>query len=206
MIRVFLLLPLCLFITISANAQFWKKKQPIVQRQPLLHDARCLTFDINKAWKFGPTPITNSVVFPRTQYSYDIEEAALMKTLYHTLRFHMYPESVSGFNSLVALYLEQNRYSEAKWYLLQINYFARQQKDDYNTVASLVDLAMVKSQIGEFVQAKQDLQDALDFATVAGRLHDVTEIKKKLVIVEHNRVLNIKNDVKYAEVAEDKKG
>lgn len=201
--KVFILALLCLFFALSANAQWWKKKT--IERLPLLQGAKSMSYNFNKTPKLAAVPISNTVKFETSQFGYDIAEAALMKSLYHTLRFHMHSESIDNFNSLIALYLEQQRYSEAKWYFLQINYLARQKGDDVNIIASLVGLGMVKLQIGEFAQAKEDLTAAIDFAAGKGRLNDVTEIKKKLLIVEHNRSLNIKNDIRYAELPEDKK-
>ncbi|WP_448701761.1 tetratricopeptide repeat protein [Mucilaginibacter sp. AW1-3] len=187
----------------SADAQFqWMKKKPVLVRYSPLQQAH--NVGIMQSKIVNPA-ITANIKFERSQFSYDVTEAALMKSLYHTLRFHMHSESIDNFNSLIALYLEQQRYSEAKWYFLQINYLARQKGDDANTIASLVGLGMVKLQIGDFAQAKDDLNAAIDFAAGKGRLNDVNEIKKKLLIVEHNRSLNIKNDIRYAELAEEKK-
>ncbi len=201
--RVLILAPLCLLFALSAHAQWWKKKP--AERLPSLHDAKSLSFNFSKTQKLTAVLVTNEVKFETSQFCYDVVEAAIMKSLYHTMRFHMYIESVDNFNSLIALYLEQQRYSEAKWYFLQINYLARQKGDDTNIIASLVGVGMVKSEIGEFAQAKDDLTAAVDFAASKGRLNDVTEIKKKLIIVEHKKSLNIKNDIRYAELPEDKK-
>jgi len=200
---VFILAPLCLLFALSANAQWWKKKP--VARLPLLHDAKSVSFNFSMIHNSLATPVTSVAKFETSQFSYDVAEAAVMKSLYHTMRFHMYSESVSNFNSLIALYLEQQRYSEAKWYFLQINYLARQKGDDANIIASLVGVGMVKSEIGEFAQAREDLTAAADFAASRGRLSDVAEIKKKLIVVEHKKSLNIKSDIRYAELPEDKK-
>ena len=199
--RVFILASLCLVFTLPVNAQWWKKKK--VERLPLLHEAKCLS--VNNILRPGITPLGNTIKFETSQLGYDMAEAAIMKSLYHTLRFHMHYESIDNFNSLIALYLQQQRYSEAKWYYLQINYLARQKGDDANIVASLVGLGMVKSAIGDFAQAKDDLNAAIDFAGSKGRLSDVTDIKKKLLVVEYKRSQNIKSDIRYAELPEDKK-
>ncbi|OCX50587.1 hypothetical protein BEL04_22695 [Mucilaginibacter sp. PPCGB 2223] len=193
-----------MFFALSADAQWWKKKT--VVRLPLLESAKRLSFNFNKTQKTAVTIISDNVKFELSQFGYEIAEAAIMKSLYHTLRFHMYSESIDNFNILIGLYMGQQRYSEAKWYFLQINNLARQKGDDTNIIASLVGLGMVKSEIGDFAQAKDDLNAAVDFAAGRGRLNDVGEIRKKLAIVEHKRSLNIKSDIKYAELLpEDKK-
>ncbi len=203
MIRVFLLFLISLCFTFSASAQWWKKTK--VERLPLLDDAKSKTVLVIPPQTLVPAPIINNVVFERSQYNYDIAEGAIMKSLYHTLRFHMHAEAMDDLNHLVSLYLEESRYSEAKWYLLQINNFSRQWGDDFNTVSSLLNLGLVKAEIGEFAQAKQDLLDAIDFANSKGRLSDVANITKKLAVVEQKRILNVKNDIKYAELPAETK-
>lgn len=203
--RVFILAPLCLLFTLSAHAQWWKKKTfaPL----PQLQMAKSTSFSLARVQKAGIADVKADAKFERSAFSYEIAEGSIMKSLYHTLRFHMYSESVDNFNVLINLYIEQQRYSEAKWYYLQINNLARQKEDDTNIIASLVGLGTVKAEIGEFAQAKDDLNTAIDFAAGKGRLNDVAQIKKKLQVVEYKRGLNIKNDIKYAEAppAEDKK-
>jgi len=203
--RVFILAPLCLLFTLSAHAQWWKKKT--VARLPQLQMAKSTLFNLTKTQKPGIADVKDDARFERSQFGYEIAEASIMKSLYHTLRFHMYSESVDNFNVLINLYLEQQRYSEAKWYYLQISNLAHQKGDDVNIIASLVGLGTVKAEIGEFAQAKDDLNTAIDFATGKGRLNDVAQIRKKLQLVEYKRGLNIKNDIKYAEAltTEDKK-
>lgn len=202
--KTFLLLLISVFIGFTANAQFWKKTpQP---RLPLLIAANTNTFNYTKSNLILLTKLTPPVTFGRMRYSYDVEEAAIMKELYHTLRFRMYTEAIDGMSRLVNLYITENRYSEAKWYLLQCNYFGHKSNNTQAVVSSLVSLGMLKADIGEYDQAKQDLLNAQDICLQQNMAAQATDIDKKLKLVEVKRFANVKNDVQYAEVFESKKG
>jgi len=204
MIKVFLLLLLSVLINFSANAQWWKKAPQ--KRLPLLAQANTNTLNNTAANKLKPVDLKPTVTFGRTRYSYDAQEAYIMKELYHNLRFHITPEILKGFNNLVALYIEESRYSEAKWYLLQCNYIGHKNNDNNVIVSSLVALGMLKADIGEYAQAKDDLLEAQGICSAQGRSSDSADIDKKLKLVETKRFANIKNDIRYAELDEDKKG
>jgi hypothetical protein len=204
MIKRILLLLVCVFITVSASAQWWKKAQP--QHRPLLQQTNIAGISIKTANPFTPARLTAAINFERSAYSFDAEEAYIMKGLYHSLRFRQTPEILDGFNRLIALYILESRYSEAKWYILQCNYIGHKNKDNDVIVSSLIALGMLKADIGEYDQAKQDLLEAQDICLNLGRAADATDIDKKLKVVEIKRFTNVKNDVRYAEVAENKKG
>jgi hypothetical protein len=197
-------LPLILLvcISVSASAQFWKKA-PVV-RPADIAKPKCISFNFTPVLK--PVKHIAPLVLPPDQYTMDLHEKAIMHGLYHTLRFHMAAESVAGFKELVNLYLQESRFSEAKWYLLQSNAISRQQNDDAGIISSMEALGMVKAEIGDYTQAKQDLLDARMLAVVKNRLTDVADIDKKLVLIETRRMLNSKSEIKYAELAESKKG
>lgn len=204
MSKAFLLFIVSLFIGFSASAQFWKKTPQII-RSPIIEPVKTNTFDPNKANQIKAVTLT-PVTFGPTRYSYDLQEAAIMKDLYHTLRFRMYTEAISSLNKLVAIYISESRYSEAKWYLLQCNYFGHKSNNTQAIVSSLVSLGMLKADIGEYDQAKQDLLDAQSICLDQKMAAQATDIDKKLKVVEVKRFTNVKNDVQYAEVFEDKKG
>lgn len=129
-----------------------------------------------------------------------------MKSLYHTLRFRMYTESIASLNQLVTLYIEESRYSEAKWYLLQCNYFGHKSANNNAIIASLIDLGMLKADIGEYNQAKDDLQQAKDLCLSLGMAIQAKDIDQKFKLVEAKRFANVKNEIQYAEVFDAKKG
>lgn len=203
MIKTFLLLLLSVSISFTANAQFWKKTV-IQPRQPLIEKPNTTVKapDLERL-KFVTL---NPVKFPRTRFNYDLEETAIMKSLYHTLRFRMYTESIASLNQLVNLYIEESRYSEAKWYLLQCNYFGHKSNNNNAVIASLINLGMLKADIGEYDQAKDDLQQAKDLCLSLGMVALAKDIDQKFKTVEVKRFANVKPDIQYAEVFDGKKG
>ena len=202
MIKTFLIVIFGLIINFSASAQWWRKTNYV--RYPLLQSVNTHT-DFWKSKSISSLKIT-AVNLPRSRYSCDIEEAAIMKELYHTLRFRMYTQAITELNQLVNLYITENRYSEAKWYLLQCNYFGHKSNNSNAIIASLVSLGMLKADIGEYDQARDDLKEAQTLCQQQGRKFDATEIDKKLKTVETKRFANVKNEIQYAEVFEEKKG
>jgi len=202
--KAFLLFLVSSFIGLSASAQFWKKVPQV--RFPVIEKANTNTINLIALNPIRVKNISQPVIWARGRYSQDLEEAAIMKDLYHTLRFRMYPEAIQSFNQLITLYIEESRYSEAKWYLLQIIYFGKKSNNNFAVVNGMVSLGLLKADIGEYDQAKQDLLDAKDICFAQKMNTQALDIDKKLKVVEAKRFANVKNDVQYAEVFENKKG
>jgi tetratricopeptide (TPR) repeat protein len=93
------------------------------------------------------------------------------------------------FNNLARVYHSQRKYSQAKWFILQSNTLSREKKDVQNIIASLLELAAIKTDIKDFKLAMQDLDEArllakvnylplreadveMGFATVYARLNE----------------------------------
>ena len=123
-----------------------------------------------------------------------------MRNAQHNMRFRVYNDASYNFSALAKLYIQQNRYSEAKWYLLQSNLISRQRNDDKHTIANLIDLALIKSDLGDYPQAQQDLGEARDLARIRGYNDDLATIEKKMAYIKQNRNNAPKADVRYAEV------
>jgi hypothetical protein len=139
----------------------------------------------------------------RTEYSFQAAEADVMKTAQHNMRFRVYYDASYNFSELAKLYIQQNRYAEAKWFLLQSNFISREQNDDKHTIANLIDLATIKTGLGDYTQAEQDLTEACDLASIRGFKDDVTAIDKKLLYLRQNKFNMQKIDVRYAEAPAD---
>lgn len=122
-------------------------------------------------------------------YDYELvaAEDAIMKTAQHNMRFRIYDIASYNFSQLAELFMKQNRFSEAKWYLLQSNNISRQQNDDRHTIANLMDLAMVKANLGDLQQAQQDLDEARQIATTKGWTADVADIEKENIYIKINK-------------------
>ncbi len=119
----------------SASAQWYRlKKKPAPYRPPLIEKVNydSVTFQaiakLPQAHKPGH-PEIYPVYFARSEYSFEAAEDIVMKTAQHNMRFRVYTDASYNFSELARLYILQNKFSEAKWYLLQSNIISRQQNE-----------------------------------------------------------------------------
>ena len=120
--RATLILILCT-IGLSASAQWYRidLKLKKHERFPLIEQLKDNSIvKIKPATAFSKQRIYG-FQFDASQYSIELAEASVMKTAQHNMRFRIYNEASYNFSELAHLYLQQNRFSEAKWYLLQSN-------------------------------------------------------------------------------------
>jgi hypothetical protein len=203
------LLIIVLFFTISfsASAQWWNISLKKHERFPAITSPQnhpSLNF---RYVKLAPAKIPHFTPVV-SDYNIELAEAAIMKTAQHNMRFRIYDIASYNFSDLAKLYIKQNRFSEAKWYLLQSSNISRQENDDKHTVANLMDLAMVKANLGDPVQAQQDLAEAQQIATSKCWLANVADIQKELKFIQQNKPLFAKAELRYASdamVTSDKK-
>lgn len=123
----------------------------------------------------------------RSHYSIDAEEALIMKNLRHSMRYGNDSLRVQ-FDKLANFYFGQNRFSEAKWYVLRSNAISRQQNNYAQIIGSLVVLADVKSNLGDFTQADADLTEAKSIAAS----HSLTP--NLLLIEQHTKQIRINKE------------
>lgn len=142
------------------------------------------------------------IQFTPSLYSLEASEAYVMKQAKHNMRFRVYNEASYNFSDLAQVYIQMHRLSEAKWYLLQSNKIAREENDDKHTIANLINLAMVKVDIGDKKSAFADLVEARDLAHARAMVPETSEIERKMQFLQQNGTLQPKPDVKYAEAAD----
>jgi len=196
--RYTLLIIICCCFGLSASAQ-WYNVLKSHKRYPLIEQVADHSVSrIHIAPAIKPAKIHN-ITLDRSEYSFQAAENMVMRTAQHNMRFRVYTDASYNFSELAKLYIQQNRYSEAKWYLLQSNIISRQQNDDKHTIANLMDLATIKSELGDYAQAQQDLTEAHDMASVRGFNVDLTAIEKKMAFIKQNKNNAPKTDVRYAE-------
>jgi hypothetical protein len=171
------------------------------ERFPIVESANPYLHSISKIHiKPSFTGKVTTVNFDRSEYSFQAAENIVMRDAQHNMRFRVYTDASYNFSALAKLYIQQSRYSEAKWYLLQSNLISRQQNDDKHTIANLIDLALIKSDLGDYPQAQQDLNEAQDMARIRGFNDDLATIEKKMAYIKQNRNNAPKADVRYAEI------
>lgn len=194
-----ILLSVCCF---SASAQWYhldfkKHVRPeAIEQAPNHSIANLSVIKVN-------TPTTILVEqLGRSEYSYHANEYLILQTAQHNMRFRIYNDASYNFSDLAKIYIQQNRYAEAKWYLLQSNYISREQNDDKHTIANLIDLATIKAGLGDFTQAMQDLSEARNIAEARGFKDDMLTIDKKVAYLTQTRYTTPKVDVRYADAPE----
>jgi len=195
----FILLIILLTISFSASAQWWRldlkiknikfKKHhtsQIVERPPILvavpnHSIARLPTAV------FVSPNISLLHISRSEISYQLAEASMIKTVQRNMRYGIYSDASYNFSELARLYLQQNRLSEAKWYLLQSNSISRQQGDNKHTISNLIDLAVVKANAGDYKLALQDLEEAHSIARYKGFKSELTEIDQTILFIKQQR-------------------
>jgi hypothetical protein len=195
--KITLIIVLFTTISFSASAQWWRVSI-LRHRYPaitLVKDdpAARLYFPIPKLAAAKIKPIN----LEKSDYSLELAEGILIKTAQHNMRFRIYDAASYNFSELAKLYIKQNRLSEAKWYLLQSNSISRAENDDKHTIANLMDLALIKANMGDVVLAQQDLAEARQLATTRTWNADVVNIDKEVKYIQLNRTTASKTELRY---------
>jgi tetratricopeptide (TPR) repeat protein len=115
------------------------------------------------------------------------QNTALTYTMLALHQYMAYSDAIGmriSYNNLAKLYLQQKRYSEAKWYNLQSAELSRNRNDVVNIISSLLILADIKGQIGDYKLAQKDLNEALALAI---KKHDE---RLQLQIIKSNALLH----------------
>ena len=192
-------------ISLSASAQlhvnfdFLKKKHIVL---PLIGAARCHHFN-RAAITATVSPVdVQPYILDQTQFSLEAQEKMIIKTVKHNMSWRIYNEASYNFSDLAGVYIKLHRLSEAKWYLLQSNSISREENDDKHTIANLISLASVKTDIGDSVSARADLVEAHELANVRGMKEKAEEINQKIQWLDQNKPVPA---TKYAEATETAK-
>lgn len=183
-------------LSLSASAQFWKRKP---KPAPEVLAVAPITPHIQLK---DVAPKLEMVKLPRSIYALEVDEDAILKVAKHNMRFRIYNEASYNFTDLAVLYLKQNRFSEAKWYLLQSNNIAKQAGNVRHVLDNLYLLAEIKTSIGELPLAMTDLQEAHDLAVSKAMLTDVALVDKKIKFLQTNKIVAVKAELRYAEAVE----
>lgn len=200
----FILLFLLSAVTLTASAQWYHIDLHLKKRErvPLMLQAN--DHSISRI-RFAPLSKIRIHTFQldRSDYSIEAAEAGVMKTAQHNMRFRIYADASYNFSELAKLYIQQNRFSEAKWYLLQSNIISRQQNDDKHTIANLIDLADIKANIGDYDLAQQDLVEAHDIAVLNVYKDELKAIEKETNCIKKLKLSPPKAELRYAEAAQN---
>src|SRR5471030_2107489 len=197
--RFILLLIFCAF-GLTASAQWYRIDLSKKKHQRFPPISQVTDHSIKRLPVFTIARHTvQAVQFDRSDYNIEAAEGQITKIAQHHMRFREYAEASYSFNELAFLYLQQNRLTEAKWFLLQSNTISRSQNDDKLTISNLVGLATIKSELGDFTQAQQDLAEAHELAMIRGYRDDLIQIEKKILYIKQSKLPSPKPEVRYAQ-------
>ncbi len=166
---------------------------------PAIAQVKPISFKLNTSPALFAKQKLAKVPMPRTAYNLEAGERIVMRSAQHNMRFREYALASYDFSELARIYVAENRLSEAKWYYLQSILLSKNNNDNPHTINSLISLAMVKADLGDLVQARQDLAEARELALSNGRTDDVKVIDKKVKFVQSNKVWLPKSELRYAE-------
>ncbi len=191
----FYLLIACCAVSLNTSAQFWKKKvrYPAIAQVPAFA-APTLNFATVSFTSLPLAKLNAPIVF-----DFDKVEQGILKLAKHNMRYRVYQEAGYNFSSLAGLYLMRNRFSEAKWYLLQSNALTH---DKNLMMANLLTLAGIKSDLGEIALAKTDLQQARIIAVNYGSKADVVKVDQRLFALNNKKALAVRPELRYSEAVE----
>jgi hypothetical protein len=189
-------------ISFSASAQWWhisfKKHEVLPFLKPVKNHSISRIKTNLQFNDFAVKPLN----LAQSQFSVEAASVLVMKMAKHNMRFRIYNEASYNFSDLAQLYIQLDRFSEAKWYILQSIKISREENDDKHTVSNLIKLASVKVDIGDLQSARNDLLEAHDIACAKGMQVQVIEVERSMQLLEQNKTAVAKPDVKYAEAAD----
>ena len=199
--RFFLFLALST-LSLTASAQFWQSNPKPVRETLITAPFFSPKFTDKQVEIAAPITPLAAIQLPPSAFNLEAEEDVILKQAKHNMRFRVYNDASYNFTALAVLYLQQNRFSEAKWYLLQSNNIAKQGTDTRHVLDNLYLLAQIKSAIGEQTLAMADLQEARELAVAKAMQPDVTVIDNKIKFLQTSKVAVVKAELRYAEAVE----
>lgn len=135
----------------------------------------------------------------RSRYSIYAEETFIMKKLKYSSRYGQVAMRIE-FDHLANFYFNQNRFSEAKWYLLRSNAISRQQKNYAQIIGSLLVLAEIKSDLGDYKQADEDLSEARSIAVLHNLLPDLQMVEQYINQIRLQKETGLKFQNHYSDL------
>jgi hypothetical protein len=198
--KYFLLVFLCA-VSMSASAQWWRVGPLKHKRYPTLAHVKNYSFNKKKLPVAQiPHPVLSKTVLNKP-FNAGKAEAFVMRTAQRNMRYREYHTASYNFSDLAQIYIQQNRLSEAKWFLLQSTLISRRQHDFRLTYANLICLASVKMDMGDVTLARQDLMEARDIANAKGWIKESREVEAKILAIKGVNSIATKYEYKYAEAA-----
>lgn len=190
------------FITLfslNASAQFFTKIFP-PKRKPIHLNGYSIRLKPDSAALIYNASFTVfNLDLGRSKYSINAEEACIMQKLKHSARYGQLAMRIE-FDNLANFYLSHNRFSEAKWYLLRSNAISRNQKNYGQIISSLLVLAEIKADLGDYKQADEDLAEAKAIAVLHTLTPDLLLIEQSANQIKLHKETGLKIQNQYSDL------
>ena len=108
------------------------------------------------------------------------EETLLKKSIPLSIKYGTDKTNYNCFMALAKCYIDQKKYTQAKWYYIQSNISAKKAKYPQGEVLSLMQLAVVKKIIGDDELALQDFKEAEKLAVKINFKSPLMQIRKSI--------------------------
>lgn len=100
-----------------------------------------------------------------------------------------------SFDNLAKVYRSQKKFSQAKWFVLQSNTLSRAKNDVPNIISSLLELALIKTDIQDYKLAMRDLNEALRLSASHHLPKTESDVQMGYVTLYNNMKLYGKADI-----------
>lgn len=137
----------------------------------------------------------DTITSKRKRYIY--EENAIAYTLQAIHYYSRYNDTAGlrlSFNNLTKVYRSEKKYSQAKWFILQSNTLSRAKNDVPNIISSLLELALIKTDIKDYKLAMRDLNEALTLSSTHHFPKTEADVQMGYVTLYNNMKLYTKAD------------
>jgi tetratricopeptide (TPR) repeat protein len=100
-----------------------------------------------------------------------------------------------SFDNLARVYRSQSKFSQAKWFILQSNTLSRAKNDVPNVISSLMELALIKTDIKDYKLAMRDLNEALQLSSANHLPKTESDVEMGYVTLYNNMKNYTKADI-----------
>jgi len=132
----------------------------------------------------------------RKKYIY--QENAIAYTLQAIHYYSRYNDTTGlrvSFDNLARVYRSEKKFSQAKWFILQSNTLSRAKNDVPNIISSLLELALIKTDIKDYKLAMRDLNEALKLSATNHFSKTEADVQMGYVTLYNNMKLYTKADI-----------
>ena len=138
----------------------------------------------------------DTITSKRTKYIY--EENAIGYTLKAIHYYSKYNDTTGlriSYSNLATVYRSEKKFTQAKWFILQANTLARDKNDVPNIISSLLELALIKTDIQDYSLAMRDLNEALHLSSANHMSKTESDVQMAYVTLYNNMKLYTKADI-----------